>query len=73
MTERVRTTCPFDPTHGQVIAMAQNWYCPHAAHDGLPGREGVRIRAFFTTDEVQRGSLKPAQALSTPLNTAQVR
>ena len=59
------TKCPGDQTHGNVIAVTGSprwgWHCPHTGHDGRlnsdPNGSAPRTRAFFTTAEVERGSL----------------
>lgn len=51
--------CPVDRSHGRLLAWAGSerfgWFCPNQAHDG--GRDQPATRAFFTTAELEAGSV----------------
>jgi hypothetical protein len=61
-----RARCPVDAAHGPVLdwpTARWGWHCPHHDHDGRPAShplgELAPSRAFFTTAEVDAGSVTP--------------
>lgn len=63
----VRLVCPVAAEHGRVLDWpSERWsfFCSHADHDGRPKTHPLgpssRTRAFFRTEEVERGQLDEA-------------